>query len=509
MSASGRYPALRNSSTRDRAVALRELLAVGAAHVRHVRVDGDLRADRPDDVDLLRRVRDVVLAADDVRDPVPDVLHRRGEVVGRPAVGADEHEVLDRLVRDLDAVADDVVPARRPLVRHPEPDRALVLVRLAVGHELVGDAPAVVHPVELEGVRPVPVEAEPAERVLDLVDRLRDLARGVGVLDPQPELPALVAREEPVEERGADVADVEEPGRAGSHADADGHGGSVGRVRGRTLTLADLNRATLARQLLLQRRRLSPLGAIERLVGMQAQWPPAPYVGLWSRLTGFRRATLERAILRGDVLKPTVMRGTLHLVTARDYPTFWAAFRDMPTWFGAGAPRTRAANRPGGARTRAQRPAHPEGGTRAPGARARARRSIRAARIPCTPSARAPLARARDGALDHSAPGHLRRLRRAAAGRHACGTDRDRPPLPRALSARRHAPTSLTGPACASPTSCRRSRRSNRCGASATKTAASCSTFPALRYRLRRRLRRCASCRSGTTSCSHSPTGGA
>jgi hypothetical protein len=105
-------------------------------------------------------------------------------------------------------------------------------------------------------------------------------------------------------------------------------------VRVRTLTLAELNRATLARQLLLQRRRLSPLVAIERLGGMQAQWPPAPYVGLWSRLTGFRRAALERAILRGDVLKPTVMRGTLHLVTARDYPTFWAAFRDMLTWFG-------------------------------------------------------------------------------------------------------------------------------------------------------------------------------
>jgi hypothetical protein len=105
-------------------------------------------------------------------------------------------------------------------------------------------------------------------------------------------------------------------------------------VRGRTLTLRDLNRATLARQLLLERRRLSPLAAIERLVGMQAQWPPAPYVGLWSRLTGFRRVTLERAILSGDVLKSTVMRGTLHLVTARDYPTFWAAFRDMLSWFG-------------------------------------------------------------------------------------------------------------------------------------------------------------------------------
>jgi hypothetical protein len=102
----------------------------------------------------------------------------------------------------------------------------------------------------------------------------------------------------------------------------------------RTLTLRELNRATLARQMLLERRRSSPLVAIERLVGMQAQWPPAPYVGLWSRLDGFRRSTLERAVLRGDVLKPSVMRGTLHLVTARDYPLFYSAFKEMLSWFG-------------------------------------------------------------------------------------------------------------------------------------------------------------------------------
>jgi hypothetical protein len=90
----------------------------------------------------------------------------------------------------------------------------------------------------------------------------------------------------------------------------------------RTLTLRDLNRATLARQLLLERRKLSPSAAIERLVGMQAQWPPAPYVGLWTRVEGFRREALERLLRRGDVLKATVMRGTLHLVTARDYPVF-------------------------------------------------------------------------------------------------------------------------------------------------------------------------------------------
>ncbi len=75
------------------------------------------------------------------------------------------------------------------------------------------------------------------------------------------------------------------------------------------------------------------LPAIERLAGLQAQWPPSPYVGLWSRVTGFKREALDAAILRGDVVKPTVMRGTLHLVTIRDYPVFWAALRDMPTWY--------------------------------------------------------------------------------------------------------------------------------------------------------------------------------
>jgi uncharacterized protein YcaQ len=102
----------------------------------------------------------------------------------------------------------------------------------------------------------------------------------------------------------------------------------------RVLTLRELNRATLARQLLLERRRMSPLAAIEALVGMQAQWAPAPYIGLWSRVEGFRREQLEKAILGGKVLRPTVMRGTLHLVTTRDYPTFYAALRNMPTWFG-------------------------------------------------------------------------------------------------------------------------------------------------------------------------------
>ena len=100
----------------------------------------------------------------------------------------------------------------------------------------------------------------------------------------------------------------------------------------RVLTLRELNRATLARQFLLERRKLSALSAIERLAGMQAQWPQAPYVGLWTRIPGFRRETLERAIRSGKVVKATVMRGTLHLVTESDYGMFFAALTDMRAW---------------------------------------------------------------------------------------------------------------------------------------------------------------------------------
>jgi hypothetical protein len=96
----------------------------------------------------------------------------------------------------------------------------------------------------------------------------------------------------------------------------------------RVLTLRELNRATLARQLLLERKRLSPKAVIERLVGMQAQWPPAPYVGIWTRTTSFRREALERELARATVVKATMIRQTLHLVTRRDYGVFRAAMSE-------------------------------------------------------------------------------------------------------------------------------------------------------------------------------------
>jgi Winged helix DNA-binding domain len=99
-------------------------------------------------------------------------------------------------------------------------------------------------------------------------------------------------------------------------------------VAERVLTLRELSRATLARQLLLERKRLSPAAVIERLVGMQAQWPSAPYVGIWTRTTSFRREALERLLVSGAVIKATVMRQTLHLVTPRDYALIRAAMSE-------------------------------------------------------------------------------------------------------------------------------------------------------------------------------------
>jgi hypothetical protein len=98
----------------------------------------------------------------------------------------------------------------------------------------------------------------------------------------------------------------------------------------RVLSPRELNRATLARQLLLERRRFPVAKALERVAGLQAQWPPAPYVGLWTRVEGFRREALERALMRQIVLRGVLMRGTVHLLSAADYALFGAALDVAP-----------------------------------------------------------------------------------------------------------------------------------------------------------------------------------
>jgi hypothetical protein len=102
-------------------------------------------------------------------------------------------------------------------------------------------------------------------------------------------------------------------------------------VAERVLTLRELNRTTLLRQLLLRRERLPVTRAIERLAALQAQWAPAPYVALWARLERFERRALERALARGSVVKALLMRATMHLVSARDYAFFDACVREART----------------------------------------------------------------------------------------------------------------------------------------------------------------------------------
>lgn len=90
-------------------------------------------------------------------------------------------------------------------------------------------------------------------------------------------------------------------------------------MRDRILTARALNRALLARQLLLERSRLSIPGAVEQVGGLQAQYAPSAYVGLWTRLAGFERESLTRALEDRTVVQATLMRTTLHIVSQREF----------------------------------------------------------------------------------------------------------------------------------------------------------------------------------------------
>jgi hypothetical protein len=94
-----------------------------------------------------------------------------------------------------------------------------------------------------------------------------------------------------------------------------------------TLTPRALNRALLARQMLLRREKATATEAIHRLVALQAQVARPPFVGLWTRVAGFRRADLLRAIRAREVVRVTAMRATLHLMTAADYVALRSALQ--------------------------------------------------------------------------------------------------------------------------------------------------------------------------------------
>ncbi len=97
------------------------------------------------------------------------------------------------------------------------------------------------------------------------------------------------------------------------------------------LSTRALNRATLARQLLLQRHAIGVVEAVERLAGLQAQVPKPPAIALWSRVENFTLAAWREAIADRQLVRSTLMRGTLHLVSRRDFLAWRPAIQPVLT----------------------------------------------------------------------------------------------------------------------------------------------------------------------------------
>ena len=244
------------------AVALAELGAVRPVDQRNVGIDGLFPAHGADDLQLAEGIVQVVVAADDVADAGIVVVDDDGQHVGRRAVGAQQDHVVELAVLDLNLAlhgvgdyrlaglrrfqADDGLDAGRCLLGVAVAPAAIVAHRLAGGllggahlvqllgrgvamvgvaggQHLVGDLGVAGRAGELVGDVAVPLKAEPRQAVENGVDRRLGRTRTVGIFDAQQELAAMMAGEQPVEERGAGAADVQEAGRRGGEAGYDGH----------------------------------------------------------------------------------------------------------------------------------------------------------------------------------------------------------------------------------------------------------------------------------------------
>jgi hypothetical protein len=102
----------------------------------------------------------------------------------------------------------------------------------------------------------------------------------------------------------------------------------------RVLSTRALNRALLARQLLLERSELELTAALEQVAGLQTQYAPSAYIGLWSRLDDFERPRLTRALEQRRAVQATLMRSTIHVVSVRDFHLFAAGVGESRrTWW--------------------------------------------------------------------------------------------------------------------------------------------------------------------------------
>lgn len=95
------------------------------------------------------------------------------------------------------------------------------------------------------------------------------------------------------------------------------------------MNVRELNRATLARQMLLDREEVGVVEAVERLGGLQAQEPKPPFLSLWSRVSDFDRSHLHDALGSGEVVRAMMMRATLHLVSSSDFAAVRGALQPV------------------------------------------------------------------------------------------------------------------------------------------------------------------------------------
>src|SRR3954465_7255326 len=98
-------------------------------------------------------------------------------------------------------------------------------------------------------------------------------------------------------------------------------------MAGRTLTQRQLNRALLARQMLLERVSAPLPRVLDRMGCLQAQYAPSMYIGLWARVESLERDAVTRALERKSVVQGTLMRSTIHLVSKADYWSLAIAVR--------------------------------------------------------------------------------------------------------------------------------------------------------------------------------------
>ena len=256
----------------ERAQPLRQF-ALRADQQRLVREGRRCNAHRIEHLELQRGVRDMVLAAHDMRDAHLNIVDRRGQHIEPRPVGAADDGIAHRRGIEFLGPTDQIVPHdRRGMIELEAPvrldasgfearplgvaqrERGAVVDRRqpAPGGDLAFEVELLrgfVRRVDAAGVaqrrkarlierkaRRLPLLArnrqpEPGEIGTDRIDKARFAALGIGIVDPQPELAILRFRPQPIVERGADVADVQHASRRRGEASADRHATS-GRGRG-------------------------------------------------------------------------------------------------------------------------------------------------------------------------------------------------------------------------------------------------------------------------------------